>query len=116
MPMPVRRCLQFLPSQIAAAAVLLAQHVLGAHVWSPTLQHYSGYLPSELQVHTCLPVSKITLANLIPEIGSKLKCPYRHELLMSYLMRCVAHVLCLTSQVFAADAGALAALFGHRCP
>ncbi len=52
MRMPVRRCLQFLPSQIAAAAVLLAQHVLSAHVWSPTLQHYSGYWPSELQVHT----------------------------------------------------------------
>lgn len=41
--------LQFLPSQIAAAAVVLAQHCLGSQVWSPTLQHYSQYQPSELQ-------------------------------------------------------------------
>lgn len=41
--------LRFLPSEIAAAAVLLAQHCLGAAVWSPTLLHYSEFQTSELQ-------------------------------------------------------------------
>ena len=42
--------LQFLPSHIAAAAVLLAQYSLGTVVWSPTLGHYTGYSPPELQM------------------------------------------------------------------
>lgn len=41
--------LQYLPSQIAASAVLLAQHCLGAPIWSPTLNHYCEYRPSDLQ-------------------------------------------------------------------
>lgn len=41
--------LAFLPSQTAASAVLLAQYCLGLPLWSPTLQYYSGYQPSELQ-------------------------------------------------------------------
>ena len=50
--LPICCCsaLKFLPSEVAAAAVLLAQHCLGMPVWSPTLQHYSGYWPSQLQV------------------------------------------------------------------
>ena len=40
--------LQFLPSTIAAAAVLIAQYVLGKPVWSATLEHYTGYTPSQL--------------------------------------------------------------------
>ena len=40
--------LGFLPSVIAAAAVLLAQFVLGYPVWSPTLAHYTHYTPGQL--------------------------------------------------------------------
>lgn len=42
--------LHFLPSCIAAAAVLLAQFSLGVRVWSPTLEHYSRYGPPDLQL------------------------------------------------------------------
>ncbi len=40
--------LHFLPSAVAAAAVLLALHYLGAPRWSPTLERYSGYAPADL--------------------------------------------------------------------
>lgn len=43
------RLLTFLPSQIAAASLLLAQAMLRRPTWSPTLQHYSGYAPRQLQ-------------------------------------------------------------------
>jgi Cyclin, C-terminal domain len=42
--------LHFLPSCIAAAAVLVAQFSLDVPVWSPTLEHYSRYGPADLQV------------------------------------------------------------------
>lgn len=44
--------LQFLPSCIAAAAVLVAQFSLGVRVWSPTLEHYTRYGPQDLQAST----------------------------------------------------------------
>lgn len=40
--------LQFLPSMVAAAAVLVAQYVLGKDVWPPTMAYYSGYTPTQL--------------------------------------------------------------------
>jgi Cyclin, C-terminal domain len=42
--------LHFLPSCIAAAAVLVAQFSLDVRVWSPTLEHYTHYGPTDLQV------------------------------------------------------------------
>ena len=42
--------LHFLPSCIAAAAVLVAQFSLDVRVWSPTLEHYTRYGPADLQV------------------------------------------------------------------
>lgn len=42
--------LHFLPSCVAAAAVLVAQFSLGVRVWSPTLKHYTRYGPPDLQV------------------------------------------------------------------
>ncbi|CAL5221024.1 g3142 [Coccomyxa viridis] len=55
--LPEYSALQWLPSIIAAAAVLLARHICAINIpamrslqpWSPTLQHYSGYRPSELR-------------------------------------------------------------------
>ena len=49
--LPEYSALQWLPSIIAAAAVLLARHICAINIpimrslqpWSPTLQHYSGY-------------------------------------------------------------------------
>ena len=49
--LPEYSALQWLPSLIAAAAVLLARHICAASIpimralapWTPTLQHYSGY-------------------------------------------------------------------------
>lgn len=40
--------LQYLPSTMAAAAVLVAQYVLGKVVWSPTMVHYTRYSPAQL--------------------------------------------------------------------
>ncbi|CAI5463892.1 unnamed protein product [Closterium sp. Yama58-4] len=44
-------CLRFLPSQIAAAAVFLAKLTLYRALppWDATLQHYTGYTPSQLK-------------------------------------------------------------------
>ncbi|CAI5967238.1 unnamed protein product [Closterium sp. NIES-65] len=44
-------CLRFLPSQIAAAAVFLAKLTLYPALppWDATLQHYTGYAPSQLK-------------------------------------------------------------------
>ncbi|XP_004498706.2 cyclin-A2-2 [Cicer arietinum] len=43
--------LQFLPSKIAASAVLLARWTLhqSEHPWNPTLEHYTNYKASELK-------------------------------------------------------------------
>ena len=49
--LPEYSAVQWLPSIIAAAAVLLARHICAINIpamrslqpWSPTLQHYSGY-------------------------------------------------------------------------
>lgn len=39
----------FFPLQIAASAVLLANHLLHRPVWGPTLQHYTQFSPSDLR-------------------------------------------------------------------
>ncbi len=44
------RMLQFLPAQVAAAAVYLARCMLRSKSWNPTLEHYSQYRPADLQV------------------------------------------------------------------
>ncbi|KAK9844783.1 hypothetical protein WJX74_006805 [Apatococcus lobatus] len=41
--------LSFLPSQQAAAAVLLALYTLQRQPWTPTLAHYTGYMPADLK-------------------------------------------------------------------
>lgn len=50
--------LVFLPSQVAAAAVMLAQITLNTTIWSETLNYYSGYTKPELRncvkaLHKC---------------------------------------------------------------
>ncbi|KXZ41049.1 CYCA2 protein [Gonium pectorale] len=40
--------LHFLPSEIAAAAVYLANLILARAPWSPTLKHYSYYTPAQI--------------------------------------------------------------------
>ena len=57
--LPEYSALQWLPSVIAAAAVLLARHLCVINIpimrslqpWSPTLQHYSGYRCSHIAMH-----------------------------------------------------------------
>lgn len=59
--LPEYSALQWLPSVIAAAAVLLARHLCAINIpimrsmqpWSLTLQHYSGYRCSCMATH-CL--------------------------------------------------------------
>jgi len=42
--------LHFLPSMVAAAAVLLAQFCLSpSALWNPTLQHYTSYTAADLK-------------------------------------------------------------------
>lgn len=40
--------LKYLPSQLAAAAVLISRRVVGRNGWSPTLLHYSDYAEEEI--------------------------------------------------------------------
>ncbi|GIL51722.1 hypothetical protein Vafri_7655 [Volvox africanus] len=40
--------LNFLPSEIAAAAIYLANLILARAPWSPTLEHYSYYAPAQI--------------------------------------------------------------------
>ncbi len=40
--------LNFLPSEIAAAAVYLGNLILARPPWSPTLEHYSYYAPAQI--------------------------------------------------------------------
>ena len=41
--------LSYLPSITAAACVQVALLMLGKPTWSPTLTHYSGYMPRDLR-------------------------------------------------------------------
>lgn len=41
--------LNYLPSTVAAACVTVALFMLNKPTWSPTLTHYSGYLPRDLR-------------------------------------------------------------------
>jgi len=49
--------LQFLPSQLAAASVLIARHTVGRKSWSPTLLKYAAYCEEEI-----IPVARAILA------------------------------------------------------
>lgn len=40
--------LEFLPSQLAAAAVFISRRVVGRNGWSPTLLNYSDYAEEEI--------------------------------------------------------------------
>jgi Cyclin, C-terminal domain len=40
--------LEYLPSQLAAAAVFISRRVVGRNGWSPTLLHYSDYAEEEI--------------------------------------------------------------------
>ncbi|KAL0039838.1 hypothetical protein WJX77_009647 [Trebouxia sp. C0004] len=64
--LPEYRALQFLPSQVAASAVFLANFTLGRSAWTPTLQHYTGYNPCDL-MECCKLMHKVHLAQHKPE-------------------------------------------------
>jgi cyclin B len=49
--------LRYLPSQLAAGAILIARKAAGRNPWSPTLLHYTGYAEEEV-----LPVARAILA------------------------------------------------------
>lgn len=49
--------LHYLPSQLAAAAVLIARHTVGRNPWSPTLLKYAEYCEEEV-----LPVARAIIA------------------------------------------------------
>jgi len=51
------RLLQYRPSQLAAAAILIARRCVGRHSWSPTLLHYALYTEEDV-----LPVARAVLA------------------------------------------------------
>ena len=40
--------LHYLPSQLAAGAILIARKTVGRNPWSPTLLHYTGYTEEEI--------------------------------------------------------------------
>jgi len=48
---------RYLPSQLAAAAVLIARHTIGRNSWSPTLVRYTNYYEEEIA-----PVARVLLA------------------------------------------------------
>lgn len=49
--------LHYLPSQLAAAAVLLARRTVGRNAWSPTLLRYAGYCEEDV-----IPVARAVLS------------------------------------------------------
>jgi len=51
------KLLEFPPSQLAAAAILIARSKFGRHPWSPTLLKYTEYCEEEI-----LPVARAILA------------------------------------------------------
>lgn len=53
--------LKFTPSQIAAAAVMVARITLKRHPWSPTLLKYSGY--DEPDLIPCVDAMKLAIGN-----------------------------------------------------
>ena len=53
--------LKFLPSTIAASAVLIARKTLKRHPWSPTLVRYTNYDENDLTA--CLEEMNITITN-----------------------------------------------------
>ena len=58
--------LHYLPSQLAAGAILIARKTVGRNPWSPTLLHYTGYTEEEI-----LPVARAILSgikNASPEL------------------------------------------------
>lgn len=57
--------LNFLPSEIAAAAVYLANLILARAPWSPTLEHYSYY--TSVQIADCVEA----LAELHIQVNSR---------------------------------------------
>lgn len=52
---------QYLPSQIAAAAVFIARRTIGRHSWSPTLLKYAHYTEEEVA-----PVARAILEEKAP--------------------------------------------------
>lgn len=52
--LPEYSALQFLPSQVAAAAVMVAGYTLARTGWTPTLQHYTRCLARELRAPALL--------------------------------------------------------------
>jgi len=51
------KLLRYLPSQLAAAAVLIARKSVGRNIWSPTLLKYSSYCEEDI-----IPVAKAVLS------------------------------------------------------
>ena len=51
------KLLHYLPSQLAAAAVLIARKSVGRNTWSPTLLNYSSYCEKDI-----IPVAKAVLS------------------------------------------------------
>lgn len=49
--------LHYLPSQLAAAAVMIARRTVGRNAWSPTLLHYANYCEEDIA-----PVARAILA------------------------------------------------------
>ena len=50
------KLLEYLPSQLAAAAIAIARHSVGRNIWSPTLLRYAYYSQEEI-----LPVARVVL-------------------------------------------------------
>jgi G2/mitotic-specific cyclin-B, other len=58
--------MNYLPSQLAAAAVFISRRVVGRNAWSPTLLAYSDYCEEEI-----IPVARAIMAergNVNPEL------------------------------------------------
>lgn len=49
--------IKYKPSQLAAAAILIARRAIGRNAWSPTLLKYSGYREEDI-----LPVARAMIA------------------------------------------------------
>ena len=76
--------IDYLPSELAAAAVMIARRSADRNLWSPTLLHYSGYTEEEI-----LPVARemIKAATKYPDLTSaKRKYSSERKLKVAYIL------------------------------
>lgn len=75
-------CLKYIPSEIAASAVVVALHTFDLPHWNRSLQHHSGYFLEDL-LRDCVPallaLLRSSFQSNLPSIRGKYSSPNYHS-------------------------------------